>query len=417
MLGLILFNTIVVLAILNLLRIGIFLISADLYEYKLAKQKKIISHYRPLVSIIIPAHNEEICIIATVQSALYNDYHKKEIIVVDDGSVDRTYSKLKYFKYKNKLSQLKIVRQANLGKAVAINNAIKNQARGSLIMVLDADSKLDKHAVTNMVKHFSNRNIIAAAANVKIISNNTLLGLAQRIEYIISYHSKRALTILSMEYIIGGVGSTFRKIAVKSVEYYDTDTITEDIDFTLKLIFRKGNKGKSVFFAADVLAYTEPVLKFSSLVKQRYRWKYGRMQTFVKHKSMFFSRQKKYDKRLTMYQLPYAILGELTLFIEPILLTFIILMSFVYGDSKSLMGVYIIITAYITLNIFTENTESLKSKLSLIPGIPAAYVLMYVVTVVEFYALIKSILRMPKLLKPGKEKPTWEHVERAGATI
>ncbi|MDQ3094313.1 MAG: glycosyltransferase, partial [bacterium] len=390
------------------------MISSDVYEYKQAKKKKNSPKYSPLISIIIPAHNEEICIVDTVKSVLNNDYKKKEIIVVDDGSLDTTLKILKTFKRKNKINNLVLVSQKNSGKAAAINNAVINHAKGSLIMVLDADSKLSTNAITNMVKHFSEKNIIAAAANVKIISNMTLLGLAQRIEYIISYHNKRALTILSMEYIIGGVGSTFRKRSIKSVEYYDTDTITEDIDFTLKLIFRKGNKGKSVFFAADVLAYTEAVLRFGSLIKQRYRWKYGRMQTFVKHKSMFFSLNKKYDKRLTMLQLPYALIGELTLFIEPLLLSFIIYMSFLYGDSKSLLGVYIIITAYISLNIITENTETFKSKISLIPGIPAAYVLMYLVTIVEFYALIKSLIKIPKLLKPGKEKPTWEHVERAG---
>ena len=224
---------VLVLGLVNLLRLAIFMVGADLYDICKAGGNRAKAAFRPFVSVIIPAHNEEVCIIRTVESVLANDYARKRIIVVDDGSTDSTYSKLRHFKKGHNLPQLTIVRQKNGGKATAINNAFKNHTHGSsLVMVLDADSLLDKSAISRMVEHFRDKNVVAAAANVKVIDSLQVLTLAQRLEYVVSHRMKRALTVFNMEYIIGGVGSTFRKSMVRTCNYYDTDTITEDIDFT-----------------------------------------------------------------------------------------------------------------------------------------------------------------------------------------
>lgn len=414
------YYTILVLSSVNLLRVLVYLVSSDIYELRSFRSKQKSSKagkpFRPWITVIIPAYNEEICITRTVESVLGNGYGRKQVIVVDDGSTDRTYQALRSLKKVHKKANLKIVKQKNRGKAAAINNALFKHAKGSLVMVLDADSLLHPEALENMVQHFSNPNVLAAASNVKIIDSRSVLGLAQRFEYLISYRTKRALSLLNIEYIIGGVGSTFRKKVVKDVGGYDTDTMTEDIDFTLKIIKEYGNKKQAISYAADVITYTESVMSFRSLVKQRFRWKYGRFQSFIKNRTLFFNQDKRYDKKLTCLQLPYALWAELVLLIEPLLVGFIGYIVVAYGDLHSLLTVYLVVTGYIFLNVMGEPSETFRSKLRLSLWAPVMYIVLYILLIVEFAALLQSIYKAQQL-RSGEKDTTWQHVERAGAVV
>ena len=412
----------VVIALLSLLNFGrmlTMLLGSDLYDIKQMFKKRsqrTMRPYRPLISIIIPAYNEEVGVIRTVESALATTYPKKQIIVVNDGSKDRTLAMLHAFQRQHP-GAITVVSQANAGKAAAINRAVRYWAKGKLVMVVDADSLLHPQAVSNMVAHFRDRRIIAAASNVKIIPSRSILGIAQRFEYLISYRMKRALTMFNMEYIVGGVGSTFRRSMLLKVGLYDTDTMTEDIDLTVKLIRTYGNKRYRVHYAADALTYTEHVLTFRSLIRQRFRWKYGRFQTLLKNVPLFFSRSRKYDKRLTWYQLPYALFGELALLLEPILVGYILYIVVCYADVTSLISVYVIVSSFVFLMVLGEPTESLRTKLGLTLALPLTYFLMYILTAVEFAALIKSIARSRQLFTRTHHTSAWEHVERSGGAV
>jgi biofilm PGA synthesis N-glycosyltransferase PgaC len=405
------------LSLVNFVRIFALLIGSDIYDIiQIMKQRKKRRPYRPLISVIIPAYNEETGVIRTIESVLASTYANKEIIVVNDGSTDRTRSMLRAYQKKNP-GGIAIINQKNAGKAVALNNAIFNKAKGPLVMVLDADSLLHPDSLKNMAEHFRNKRVIAAASNVKILPSNSTLGLSQRIEYLISYRMKRSMSVMNMEYIVGGVGSTFRRSVLLKAGGYDTDTMTEDIDLTVKLIKIFGNTKNRIHYAADSVAYTEHVLSFGSLVKQRFRWKYGRFQTLLKNKDMFFSTSKAYDKKLTWIQFPYALFGELILLVEPLLVGYILWVTVMYSDTTSLLSVYIIVSTFVFLMLLGENTETTKTKLSLSAILPFAYLLMYILAAVEFIALVKSFLRHKQLFGKTIEKSSWEHVERSGKDI
>jgi cellulose synthase/poly-beta-1,6-N-acetylglucosamine synthase-like glycosyltransferase len=408
-----------VLGFINLLRLGALSVGADIYEIKrLSKSKDFKKNYSPFIAIIIPAHNEEVCINRTVSSILANTYSRKRIIVVDDGSTDDTTKILRKFKRKNKINNLRIVRQPNGGKASAINNALENHVSGcSLVMVLDADSILDSNAVSSMVQHFSDSRVVAAAANVKVIKGRQVLTVAQRIEYVVSHRMKRALTTYNMEYIVGGVASTFRKKIVKKVDYFDKDTMTEDIDFTLKIINRIGNNHNKVIFASDVVARTEGVLSFKSLVRQRFRWKFGRFQTFHKNREMFFSNNSKYSKQLSWVNLPFTLLSEVLLLLDPLFIFTILVFSFVTGGAIGLLTVYLVTTLFFIINILSENTETKREKAELMMMMPFAYFLIMILSFVDFLALIKSIGKFHTLSKPSINSSHWQHVERIGKDI
>jgi cellulose synthase/poly-beta-1,6-N-acetylglucosamine synthase-like glycosyltransferase len=408
---------IAILSLLNFARIFTMLIGSDIYDVRAIKASRGNKRaYNPKISVIIPAYNEEVGVLRTVISVLANDYRNKQVIVVDDGSKDNTYKVLRNYQ-KQHPRTFHIVRQKNAGKAAAINNAIANVATGSLIMVLDADSLIAPDGLRKMTAHFRNRYVLAAASNVKIINTRTLLGYAQRFEYLISYRMKRSLSVLNMEYIIGGVGSTFRKRALMAVGLYDTDTMTEDIDLTVKIIRHYGNRKYRIHYAADCLTFTEHVASFKSLVKQRYRWKYGRFQTLIKNKNMMYNRSRLYDYKLTWYQLPYALFGELVLLIEPLLVGYILYVSIAYADIVSLLSVYAIVTSFILLVLIGDPSETFKTKVNLSVFLPATYFVLYILTVVEFIALAKSIKGIKPLIKRIDVKSSWEHVERLGGAV
>lgn len=412
------YNLIAFLSLLNFIRVLSMLIGSDIYDIKqiLRKSKMRRSSYKPLVTVVIPAYNEEMGVIRTLKSVMASNYSRVQTIVVDDGSKDRTLSMLRNFQRQHP-GKFTVVHQANAGKAAAINRAVSRWSKGSLIMVVDADSLLAPDAIGNMVAHFRDRRVIACASNVKVIPTKKMLGVAQRLEYLISYRMKRALTTFNMEYIVGGVGSTFRKSVLIKTGLYDTDTMTEDIDLTVKLIREYGNKKYKIQYAADSVAFTEHVLTFKSLIKQRFRWKYGRFQTLIKNQAMFFSKSRKYDRRLTWYQLPYAVVGEIVLLLEPLLVGYIIYVVARYADMTSLVSVYVIVTAFVFLMLSGEESESVRSKIGLAMALPLAYLLMYILTAVEFAALVKSLSQSRQLIRREMEKSSWEHVERSGEPV
>lgn len=414
---LIIYTVIACLSLLNFVRMFVYLLSSDIYDIKqIMKGRTKRRAYRPLISVVIPAYNEEVGVIRTIESVLNSPYKNKEIIVVNDGSTDATLRILRNFQRKHK-NMIAIINQKNAGKAAALNNGIMNRAKGSLVMVLDADSLLHPESLQNMAEQFRDRKTIAAASNVKVIPSNSMLGLSQRIEYLISYRMKRALSTMNMEYIIGGVGSTFRKRQLIAAGGYDTDTMTEDIDLTVKLIRKYGNKKYRISYVANSVAYTEHVLTFGSLIKQRFRWKFGRFQTLLKNKNMFFSSSKLYDKRLTWLQLPYALFGEFVLLLEPLLVGYILWVTFMYADATSMLSVYIIVSSFIFLILLGEDTETFRAKALISVVLPVAYFLMYILAVVEFVALVKSIFMSKKVFKRDKMESAWEHVERSGANV
>ncbi|HET7302774.1 MAG TPA: glycosyltransferase [Candidatus Saccharimonadales bacterium] len=407
------------LSLLNFVRVLVMLIGADIYDIRQLRRRqsgRAKRAYRPLITVVIPAYNEETGVIRTLESVMANTYTNKQIIVVDDGSKDKTLAIVRQYQRRFP-GQFTVVHQQNAGKAAAINRAVSKWAKGSLIMVVDADSLLKPDAIASMVAHFRDRRVIASAANVKIIPTTKLLGIAQRFEYLISYRMKRALTTANMEYIVGGVGSTFRKSVLLKTGLYDTDTMTEDIDLTVKLIREYGNKAYKINYAADTVAYTEHVLTFKQLVRQRFRWKYGRMQTLLKNPELFFSRSQKYDKRLTWYQLPYAIVGEIVLLLEPLLVGYIMFVLLVFADTTSLLSVYIIVTSFVFLMLLGEDTETTKTKLTLAAALPATYILMYILTAVEFAALAQSIVKGRQLFRREVQHASWEHVDRSGQPV
>lgn len=416
-----LFMTFLVLGSVNLLHLAIYLIGADLYDIwqarRIKKLPKRIRDKRPLVSVLIPAHNEAIAIIRCLESVRKSSYRKIEIIAIDDASSDETRKLIRNYitKHPNRDIKLRFLRE-NSGKASALNHALRRTAKGELIMMLDADSVLHKQAIKNAVAYFQDPRVVGVAANVHIIDRPTILGLLQKFEHMIGYRSKKFYTVTNSELIVGGVASTYRRDVLRKVHFYDTDTVTEDIGLSMKIV-ALGNRKYRIIYASDVVAMTEGVESFKALLRQRYRWKMGNLQNLFKYRTMTGKFDKEFSKFLTLYRLPMAFFSELMLLVQPFLLLYVVYLSIVFKTPQLFWGAYITITAYVLWAIWPDEHVSYKRKLSLSIYAPVMYFIFYIMDLVQIIAIIRCLVNPRQIFRKTAPVSNWISPERAGENI
>lgn len=400
-----------------LLKYFIFLFLAPFYEIKeLLRKKRIIS--KPiknyLVSVVVPAWNEEVGVVKTTQAVLENTYENVEVVVVNDGSDDNTSKSFrKFLKQVHSLDinhpwRKKKIRfvdnKVNRGKGYALNSGVKKSS-GDIILTIDGDSALDKYAIENLVKYFQDEKIDGVVGNVIVANSDTAIGIIQKLEYIFGFYFKRTHSVLGAEYIFGGACAAFRKNVFDEIGLFDEKNKTEDIEMTMRFRFY----GKHCTYAEDVICYTEGASTVTGLIKQRERWKKGRMDTFIKYRNMFFSKDKRHNKALTYFVLPYALLSEIQLFFEPISIALLITYSFVALDFVSLiLGILFTFVLYFVNTFF--NGKEFKYWLLLL--FPLTWPLFYFLIWIEFLALMGSV----GMILRG-EDIVWQRWDRKGISV
>jgi poly-beta-1,6 N-acetyl-D-glucosamine synthase len=242
--------------------------------------------YEPLVSIIVPAYNEEITGVKTVENLLRSNYNKFEIIFIDDGSTDKTYELIKARFDGN--DKVKIFTKPNSGKAASLNYGISH-ANGEIMVCIDADTILDTNAVARLVIPFMDVNVGAVGGNVKVGNKKNLLTRWQSIEYTTSQNFDRlAYDYINTITVVPGAIGAFRGSALKEIGGFDVDTLAEDCDLTLRML----RAGYRVRACNDAFAYTEVPETLKMFMKQRFRWSFGIMQSFWKHRELIFTRRR-----------------------------------------------------------------------------------------------------------------------------
>lgn len=272
--GLIVFTFLVTM----LLRYCVLLTLATLYQWENPPLAAELTEY-PMVTMILPAHNEGPVIQASIQGAMNMDYPNFEVLVIDDGSTDDTYERAlgMVSQYGGKLQ---VITQPNGGKSRALNNAI-SKARGEFVLCTDADSRLEPQTLKEAIKHFSDPEVVAVAGNVKIANRLNMLTRLQSLEYIEGLNLVRAAqAFLQKITVIPGPSGVFRKEAIEEIGGYLSDTFAEDCDLTLRLML----SGKRIKYESRCVAWTEAPESVAALFKQRYRWGRGILQAVMKHR-------------------------------------------------------------------------------------------------------------------------------------
>lgn len=389
--------------------------NANTRNYQKNHPRAMWSRYHPVVSIIIPAHNEEVSIERCVRSLIKSSYRKIEVIVVDDKSSDRTSEIVKQLIDEFPKRTIKLLtKRKNVGRGGAINAGYIAHGTGDIIMAFDADCTIEKNAIRNGVRRFYDPKLSALAANVRIIETNKLLGLVQQFEYLSGFRGKKLNTLINNEHIVGGAGAMYRVSVFKKVKGFDSSMLTEDIALSLT-IATLGNKKYRLGYGNDVVIFTEPVLSLSGLFKQRYRWKFGSLQALAAHKHLILNKQSSYSKTLTMLKLPSVILSETLLFLEPILLGYFVYIAIVNNNSALFIGAWVTVTGLASLNVWSDELFSIRTKIKMTLLSPYLYVLFYVMTSIQVVAAVKSVLNYKGIIGKKVVTGTWVSPERLAA--
>jgi biofilm PGA synthesis N-glycosyltransferase PgaC len=367
--------------------------------------------YEPLVSVIIPAWNEEIGLLSTVKTLLESTYRHLEIVVVNDGSTDGSDALMRAFvnKYQQQtfgrgdMPRLLYHYQPNGGKGRALNTGI-SLSHGLIIVSIDADCLIHGEAMANFVTCFRDPEVMAAVGNVKIGNTRTLVGAIQHLEYLFSFYFKKADSIMNTIYIIGGAAGAFRREVFERLGGYSIHNITEDIELSVRI----QKAGWKIVYAPDSIIYTEGASTIQGLIKQRLRWKRGRFETFRDHRSLFFSCKPEHNKLLTWVILPLAYFGELQLGFEPFFILVLFLFSLVAQDFSAFLSGVLVVSVMFFIQLFDDKRTRQFSYLLLAP---IGWLLFYVTTFVEFSALLQAVWGLIR-----KRELKWQKWQRTGAT-
>jgi cellulose synthase/poly-beta-1,6-N-acetylglucosamine synthase-like glycosyltransferase/spore germination protein YaaH/peptidoglycan/xylan/chitin deacetylase (PgdA/CDA1 family) len=264
----------------RLLFIGTAAVYDRLHEKIFGRPSEVAS-YRPKVAVLIPAYNEEKVIVRTMRAALNSDYPDIRVIVIDDGSRDRTLEVARHaFVKEEAAGRVLILTKPNAGKAEALNYGIEHILDAELFVGIDADTIIARDAISHLVPHFVNPKVGAIAGNAKVGNRVNLWTRWQALEYITSQNfERRALDVLGAVSVVPGAIGAWRVSAVREAGGYQIDTVAEDADLTMALLRR----GYRVEYEDMALAYTEAPTNANGLMRQRFRWSFGILQAVYKH--------------------------------------------------------------------------------------------------------------------------------------
>jgi len=383
---------------LSLLRLVLLLTAAGIHRRRRGQPPAPAPHGIGPVSVIVPAYNEEKGIAATIESLL-RTRHPLEIIVVDDGSTDRTAEIARtYGRY-----GVRVISRPNGGKPAALNTGI-SQARCPILVLLDGDTVFEPDAVARLAAYFADPKVGAVSGNAKVGNRKGLLGRWQHIEYVVGFNLDRRFYDLAgcMPTVPGAIGA-FRREALEQVGGVSEDTLAEDTDLTMAVL----RAGWRVRYAADAIAWTEAPASLGQLWKQRYRWSYGTMQAMWKHRRAVIERGG--SGRLGRRGLPYLLLFQVLLPLLAPLVDVFAMWGLIFGQALEMGAVWLgflgiqLLASWYAFRLDRERAGVLWS----VPLQQFVYrQLMYLVVIQSMVtALIGSRLRWQRMDRRGMGRP------------
>ncbi|MDN7242452.1 glycosyltransferase [Planococcus sp. N028] len=405
------------------------------------------------ISILVPAYNEEAGVVSTVRSLLALNYPQYEIIVVNDGSTDRTSHKViaqfqmepidlairTYFKtgeimraYRSALHpELFLIEKKNGGKADALNAGI-NFSHYPYFSAIDGDSILEQDALLKTMKPIiDSAGLVTATGGTVRIANGCKINKAvieeialprkpieimQIIEYFRAFLIGRlGFSRANILLIISGAFGVFEKSRVIKVGGYKTDTVGEDMELIVRLHRSiKDEKSKQrIEYIQDPVCWTEAPSTIASLRAQRIRWQRGLAETLWTHRKMLFN--PKY-KGIGLFSFPYYLFVEMLSAVFEVLGYFIIVGGLVFSfiDPKIAGIMLLVMVLY----------GSLLSALAVLleewtyhkyPTVGSIFVLyFYALTETFWYRILMNFWRVQGLFYAFKKKSVWGDMERKG---
>ncbi|WP_255367223.1 glycosyltransferase [Dyella sp. OK004] len=235
-----------------------------------------------LVSVIIPAYNEEKVVLDCISHVLNSDYATLEVIVVDDGSTDATAARIRrHFAHD---ARVVLMSRPNAGKAHALNAGL-HFAKGEVLVALDADTQFECNTISCLVRWFGDALVGAVAGNAKVGNRTNVITQWQALEYIVTQNlERRALAALGTLTVVPGAVGAWRRSVLNELGGFPCDTLAEDQDLTIAV----QKAGYRALFDSEAIAWTEVPDRMGALIRQRIRWSFGTLQCLWKHRDALF---------------------------------------------------------------------------------------------------------------------------------
>ena len=343
-----------------------------------------------LISIIVPVKNEERTIGKCLESIINQSYKKIEVIVVEDGSNDKSYDICK--KYESIDERIKCYhRDLSNGKPSALNFGLE-RAHGSIIAVFDADSVLDKDNVLNALTIIKTENLDALQGENIVIDKKGFIPKSSKIDQIMMSFSLEGREKLGLFKPLNGSNQYIRRDLLKELGPWSEIHLTEDLEFAMRANFND----KKVAYSKLVRCEQHPPSTVRAFIKQRKRWFRGYYQILFGKKNFKYNSKGLDAGFILLSPLVFALM-----FYSGIALIFLALF---YGNSLPLHSyLFIIGLGLLLLNIAGFTIISLRNIKYLI-YMPIFYVYWAITSAISIYSLALELF---------KAKRVWEKTDKA----
>lgn len=353
----------------------------------------------PPVSVLVPAYNEAVGIERAVRSLVASDYPDLEVVVIDDGSTDGTADVVERLG----LPGVRLVRQANGGKAAALRTGTRAASHDVLVM-LDGDTVFEPDTIRMLVQPLRDPGVGAVSGNTKVGNRRGLLGRWQHLEYVSGFNLDRRLQDLwGCITTVPGAAGAFRRQAVEAAGGLSSETLAEDTDITMGVL----RAGYRVVHEERARAWTEAPSSVNDLWRQRYRWSYGTMQCLWKHRHAVLDRGGS-GRRLGLIGIPYMLLFQVLLPLLAPAIDLFALYGLFTGNAQSVLTIWLafaVLQTAVTAYALHLDGESLRPLWSL-PLQQVFYRQLIYLVVIQSIASAVAGARLP-----------WHKLHRSGDVV
>jgi len=355
----------------------------------------------PTVSIIVPAKNEEKVIGRLLQALLRLDYpsEKKEIIVVNDGSTDRTGQICSEYASHHQ-GILVLQKPTSTTKAAALNFGLQH-ARGEIVAIFDADSVPELDTLLKVAERLKNSSVAAVQGRIcSINADENMLTKFLSYEEAFQFEAyTRGKDILSLYVGLAGSCQFIRRRVLEEIGGWNEEALTEDMEMSLRLV----EKDHDIRYASEVRCWEERPSSFLGLMRQRARWFRGSIEVGLKYGKLLkrFSR-KRFDAEMTLFGTYMIILCVSCYFMA--ISSFLVPSNVVLTLAIQVLSLFTVITLFMVGVALIYVTKPLK--MSNLVWLPFVYVYWGIQSFVALYALLQVVLRRPR---------KWSKTPRTGA--
>jgi cellulose synthase/poly-beta-1,6-N-acetylglucosamine synthase-like glycosyltransferase len=373
--------------------------------------------YKPSVSILVPAHNEEKVIGRLLQQITNFTYPKDklQVLVLNDASSDQTGKIAE--SYKSNYPFIDVIHRDRSngarGKAAAMNQGL-SVCRGEIVLCFDADYYPQIDIVEKLTREFIDPKVGAVQGRVVVLNEpqnivTRLVALERIGGYRVDQEARDKLGLITQ---FGGTVGGFRSSILRSLRGWDESVLAEDTDLT----FRVYLAGYKIRYIVDAECYEEAVDNWKSYRRQRYRWAKGHMQCFFKHlwnvlRSPKLSIREKIDGSMLLgvYFMPILVLFSLLIGLPLVF----------YGFQNSQLNAFLWLSVPISLYSFVGNfapffevgaglyLDGRTRTQWLIPCLLFTFFFNIPICLKAFFSVLASKIT-------GKSQHVWEKTEHSG---